>query len=64
MSEFDHTLWPEERLTERMLELDELTKIPHGEARRLELQHELDCLAFEIGRRILEAENVVVEHIQ
>jgi|GEM_PF-3802788 len=52
--EFDHFNWSEERLTDRSLELEALSHIPHGEARRAEIQHELDCVAFEVGRRIIE----------
>jgi len=57
MPEYDHFNWTDERLQDRYFELSQLAKIPHAETRQQEIEHELNCLAFEVGQRLIEAAN-------
>lgn len=54
---YDHTTWSDWRLEQRTADVQASATIPHNEPRRSDIQHELDCLAFEVGQRVLEAHN-------
>lgn len=64
MEPYNHTEWSDWRLEQRVGDVQASATIPHNEPRMKEIQHELDCLAFEIGQRILEEQNVILETIQ
>lgn len=59
----DDRVWSDHRLRDRFVEVQETARIPHGEARKTAIAHELDCLAFEIGRRLVEAREQAEEEI-
>ena len=54
---FNHTEWSDWRLEQRLEDVQASAQLPHGEARKTQVKHELDCLAFEIGQRLLSGQN-------
>lgn len=59
---YDHCNWPDDRLLRRSLLLEQLTAVPHSDERAAEIQHELNCIAFEVGRRVVD--KVVVTEVR
>lgn len=49
-------MWSDERLVERFKDLEETQKLAHHAERRLAINHELTCIAFELVSREIEVQ--------
>jgi len=49
-------VWSDERLVERFKDLEETQKLAHHAERRLAINHELTCIAFELVSREIEVQ--------
>lgn len=55
---FDHTEWQAERLIRRLGELVRTLEVPHTPERKKQIEHEMNCLIFEVVQREKEVEEM------
>lgn len=57
-------VWSDERLVERFKDLEETQKLAHHAERRLAINHEMTCIAFELVSREIEIQKREYEIVQ